>query len=142
MGWVALALAAAVVQAQESPVAAELAVRDAWIRAAPPAAPVRAGYVVIENPDRREVVIDAVRSDAFGAIEIHEMRDVDGVMRMRRVPSLTLEPGRSVSLQPGGLHLMLFRPAVPLPPGERASIGFFAGEAEVARAEFVVREAE
>ena len=142
MGWVALALAAGVVQAQESPIAAELAVRDAWIRAAPPAAPVRAGYAVIENPGPRAIVIDAVRSDAFGTIEIHEMREVDGVMRMRRVPSLTLEPGGRVPLQPGGLHLMLFRSAVPLPPGAHASIGFFAGETEVARAEFVVRETE
>ncbi|HRO87064.1 MAG: copper chaperone PCu(A)C [Chiayiivirga sp.] len=140
MGWGVLALASAMVQAQESPDAAALVVHEAWIRTAPPTAPVRAGYGVIENSGRREVVIDAVRSDAFGAIEIHEMREVDGVMRMRRLPSLTLEPGRSVSLEPGGMHLMLFRAMGPLEAGARVSIGFFAREVEVARAEFVVRE--
>ncbi len=141
MGWAVLALASAVVQAQEFPDSPALAVREGWIRAAPPTAPVRAGYGEIANPGREAVVIDAVRSEAFGAIEIHEMHEVEGVMRMRRRPSLTLAPGEGVSLQPGGLHLMLFRAAAPLEPGARVSIGFFAGEVEVGRGEFVVREA-
>ncbi|QKK01935.1 MAG: copper chaperone PCu(A)C [Pseudomonadota bacterium] len=40
-----------------------------------------------------------------------------GVMRMRRLEQLTVEPGETVSLEPGGKHLMLMR------PGERLSQG-------------------
>lgn len=142
MGWIALALASVVVQAQDLPGSAALSLRDGWIRAAPPDAPVRAGYGVIGNAGKSAVVIDAVRSEAFGAIEIHEMRDVEGVMRMRRVPRLVLEPGRELALEPGGLHLMLFRPAAPLAEDARVEIRFLSGEIEVARGEFRVRQAQ
>lgn len=142
MGWV-LALSASVsVQATETSAADSLAVRDGWIRPAPPTAPVRAGYVVLENRSGSEIAIDAVRSEAFGAIEIHEMHDVDGVMRMRRVPRLVVEADASVELKPGGLHLMLFRPATVLESGTVATLVFSSDGADVARGDFIVREPE
>lgn len=114
--------------------------RDGWIRAVPPQAPVRAGYIRLHNPGPHEIVIDAVRSDAFGAIEIHEMHEVEGVMRMRRVPSLTLAPQQSVELVPGGLHLMLFRPTAPLQEGEKARLVFSGPSGDVLEADLVVRQ--
>ena len=42
----------------------------------------------------------------------------DGVMRMRRIPHIHLPPGQTVSLQPGGLHIMLFDLAAPLKEGD------------------------
>lgn len=142
MGWV-LALSASVsVQATETSAADSLAVRDGWIRPAPPTAPVRAGYVVLENRGATEIAIDAVRSEAFGAIEIHEMHDVDGVMRMRRVPRLVVEAGASVELKPGGLHLMLFRPVTALESGTVATLVFSSDGADVAQGDFIVREPE
>jgi copper(I)-binding protein len=38
----------------------------------------------------------------------------DGVMRMRRIPHIHLPPGQTVSLEPGGLHIMLFDLPAPL----------------------------
>ena len=141
MGWVLALLASVSVQAAETSAAA-VTVREAWIRPAPPTAPVRAGYAVLENVGAKEIVIDSVRSEAFGAIEIHEMHDVDGVMRMRRVPRLVVEAGGTVHLKPGGLHLMLFRPAAPLDDGYVASIVFTHEGQDVAHGEFVVRASE
>ena len=140
-----LALAASgSVQAETSSAEAagreSLRASEAWIRPAPPAAPVRAGYVELSNPGKREVVIDAVRSDAFGAIQIHEMHEVDGVMRMRPVKSLTLAPGQTRRLEPGGLHLMLFRPISPLAEGDVVEVVFAGPDGDVARAGFTVRE--
>lgn len=141
MGWVLALSASGSVQAGEASITASapVVVEHAWIRPAPPSAPVRAGYGVLENRGEAEVVIDAVRSDAFGAIEMHEMHDVDGVMRMRRLPLLTVPAGGSVTLAPGGAHLMLFRPALALAEGETATIVFISAGKEVARAAFVVR---
>lgn len=140
MGLIVLALVPAWVQAQDAAGSAALSVSEGWIRAAPPQAPVRAGYALLENTGRREVVIDAVRSEAFGAIEIHEMREVDGVMRMRRVPQLRIEPGARLALEPGGLHLMLFRPTAALAPDADVEIVLLSGETELAKARLVVRD--
>lgn len=118
-----------------------LQVHDGWIRPAPPEARVRAGYAVLENTGGETLQLDAVRSDAFGAIEIHEMHEVDGMMRMRALPQLQLAPGARVELRPGGLHLMLFRPLVPLLEGETVMFEFFAGGQRVGQAGFVLRAA-
>lgn len=141
MGWVLALLASDSVQVANMPVAL-VTVSQAWIRPAPPTAPVRAGYALLQNDGASEVVIDAVRSEAFGAIEIHEMHEVDGVMRMRRVPRLALEAGGSARLKPGGLHLMLFRPVAPMDEGDVATIVFSFEGQDVAQGEFVVRAAE
>ncbi len=139
LGWVLAWPASGPVQAAEAP-AATVTVVEAWIRPAPPNAPVRAGYARIENHGEVEVVIDAARSEAFDAVEIHEMHMVDGMMRMRPVPQLRLPPHESVSLAPGGLHLMLFRPTAALESDVGATIVFLHGDEEVARGRFVVGE--
>jgi periplasmic copper chaperone A len=97
-------------------------VSDGWIRLAPPTAKVMAGYLTIDNTGSEDLVISEVRSADFGAIEIHEMTMQDGVMRMRRVAELRVPAGGKVTLEPGGLHLMLFRPQRRLPEGSKVGI--------------------
>ncbi|MBL0027713.1 MAG: copper chaperone PCu(A)C [Rhodanobacteraceae bacterium] len=101
---------------------AALRARDGWIRAAPPVAQVRAGYLVIENVGDTEVVLTSVESADFGAIEIHTMFDDAGTMRMRRVPELRVPAHGKVELKPGGLHLMMFRPQRALSAGDEVMI--------------------
>lgn len=130
-------LAPAFVQAEGD----TLVFTDAWIREAPPASPVMAGYVSIANTGNGEVLIDDVESKQFGGADIHEMRESRGVMRMRPVRQLQLEPGQVVKLEPGGLHLMLFQPAAPLKPGERATLEFVLSDGTRRAVEFEVRAA-
>lgn len=101
---------------------AALHARDGWIRAAPPVASVRAGYLVIENAGDTEVVLTQVESADFGAIEVHTMFDDAGTMRMRRVPELRVPAHGKVELKPGGLHLMMFRPQRPLAEGAQVDV--------------------
>lgn len=111
--------------ATTSVVAAEPGLKgaDGWIREAPPAAPVRAGYLRLHNGSATELVITGARSDAFGAIEIHQMvSDDGGTMRMRPLPELVVAAGATVALEPGGAHLMLFRPLRALARGERVPV--------------------
>lgn len=111
---------------------AALAARDGWIRAAPPVAKVRAGYLVIENRSDVEVVLNAAASADFGAIEIHEMIDDAGTMRMRRVPELRVPAQGRVELKPGGLHLMMFRPQRELPEGAEVKVELRGPDAHIA----------
>lgn len=120
-------LSAAVVAAESS----TLQITDAWIRAAPPTAKVMAGYLTLVNDGDTEFVIDKVASDDFGAIEIHEMSMQDGVMRMRRLPTLRVPAHGRVELKPGGLHLMMFRPQRALPAGSEIELRLRAANDEI-----------
>jgi copper(I)-binding protein len=118
---------------------ATLDFESAWIRAVPPASPVMAGYVTVINRGNGESILDAVESAAFDAVEIHEMRDVDGVMRMRPLPDIRIEPSRQVALAPGGNHLMLFRPKRDLVPGEMIELTFVFRDGSRRAVNFEVR---
>lgn len=131
------AIAPASVQAEDDPLRFE----GAWIREAPPASPVMAGYVAITNGGKGEVLIDDVESTQFGGGEIHEMREINGVMRMRPVLQLRVEPDQTVKLEPGGLHVMLFRPTAPLKAGDRATLEFVLSDGTRRAVEFEVRPA-
>lgn len=130
-----LALLPAWIQAAEGP----LVFSDPWIRAVPAGTPVMAGYVAIANGGTRTTRIAELQSQQFGAVEVHEMREVDGVMRMRPLRELQLDAGGTAALVPGGAHLMLFRPLRDLAPGERATIEFVLDDGSRQLVEFEVR---
>jgi periplasmic copper chaperone A len=122
--------------------ACELIAADPWIRAAPPTAGVMAGYVTLSNPGTAAVAVTAAGSDAFGAIELHEMAMDGDVMRMRRVQRIEVPAGGEAKLAPGGLHLMLFRPVAPLAVGESATLSLTLDCGAVVDVTFPVREAK
>jgi len=89
--------------------AGQLIFHDAWSPLAPPGR-MMAGFVQIQNQGEAPVVLVDGHSEQFGRIEIHTMDMEDGVMRMRRLDQLSIAPGETVELAPGGLHLMLIQP--------------------------------
>lgn len=85
-----------------------LAIQDPWIRQPPPATQVAGGYLRIDNPGPEPDRLVAVETDAAERVEIHEMEEVDGMMRMRElVGGLEVPATGHVALEPGGYHLML-----------------------------------
>ncbi len=69
-----------------------------------------------DQPDR----LLRVSTPAAERAELHTMSvDGSGVMRMREVPAIELEPRKPVAMQPGmGLHVMLMGLKQPLKPGD------------------------
>jgi copper(I)-binding protein len=117
-----LAVAAAPAGAQEMK-AGDLVISQPWSRATPAGAKVAGGYLTIENkgsvPDR----LVAGSGDVAGRVEIHEMAMNNGVMTMRPLDKgLTIEPGKTVKLAPGGYHLMLMDLKGPLKQGEKVPV--------------------
>ncbi|MFL9582658.1 copper chaperone PCu(A)C [Stenotrophomonas sp. AB1(2024)] len=94
-------------------------VREGWVRLPPPGVPMAAGYGEIRNGCIAAVTVVAAGSKAFGDVSLHETTLVDGMSRMRAVERLPIPPGASVVLKPGGLHLMLMQPEVPLAKGKQ-----------------------
>jgi len=113
--------------AVSSAAACELRLEDGWVRGAPPGAKAMAGFGRIVNSGTVESELVSLSSPAFGRIEIHEMKTVDGVMQMRKIERLTLQPGESMDLASGGNHIMLFDPTEPLATGAQFDLTMTLG---------------
>ncbi len=100
----------------------ELRISNAWIREAPPGTGVLAGYLSIENEGKAAVTISGISSDDFSAIEIHRTVIENGVARMLSIGQIDIPAGDSFVLEPGGYHLMLFKPARTLASGDRVEL--------------------
>ena len=113
----------------------ELRIDDPWARATPPGTTVSGGFLTVRNLGGRDDRLVAVRSSASREVQIHEVRSDDGMMRMRELADgLAIPAGASVSLQPGGYHLMFIQPQRPFVGGDvvLATLVFeHAGEVEV-----------
>jgi periplasmic copper chaperone A len=106
-----------------------LAVEDAWIREAPPGA-MAAAYAKLTNKGKRALVLDGARSEAFGGAGLHQSTvDASGMARMRE-GRLTIAPGATAALEPGGWHLMLFDPARILKAGDVVQLTLTCGKDE------------
>lgn len=122
-----------------SAASAEVRVDAAWVRAAPPGTPMLAGYAVLHNTGDAPVRVIGASSEAFGMVEIHRTVEIDGVSRMRPAGALEIAPGGNVTLEPGGLHLMLMRPQRDLAEGGKVKIQLDVSGASPVEAEFAVR---
>ena len=83
-----------------------LVIHDAWVRAMPPGQTMTAAYMQLENPGEQAVRVDGVEASE-GVASLHETRRRDGRVQMAAVEQLDVPAGRTVSLEPGGLHVML-----------------------------------
>lgn len=73
-------------------------------------------FTVTDNGAPDQLV--GVSTPVAAAAAVHETIDDHGVMKMRPVPSLALEPGTPVTLRPGGYHVMLTGLKGPLKAGD------------------------
>jgi hypothetical protein len=94
-------------------------VDQVWARATPGAAKTGAIYLTVTNtgtaPDTLE---GAASTPAAEHADLHEMKMDNGVMKMRPIKSLAIAPGKSVSLEPNGYHIMLTGLKAPLKEGQ------------------------
>ena len=116
----------------------ELRFADAWIRSVPPGMGMTAGFGTIRNDSMGDIVLTAFSSPAFGEVSLHRTDEVDGMSRMRDVPSLKVPAGAAVELAPGGYHLMLMRPLGPLEAGQSVPLRMTAEDGRVFRFDVAV----
>ncbi len=129
----ALALSATPALAQEFK-AGDIVIEMPWARATPKGAEVGGGYVTIQNKGAAPDRLTGGKAD-FANVEVHQMKSVNGVMEMRQVAGgLTIPAHGSVTLSPGGYHLMFTHLTHPLTKGEsvKATLDFeHAGPVQV-----------
>lgn len=115
-----IVLAAAAFWLAASAHAGDIAVTKAWARATAPGQEVGAAYfdIVSKSPAR----IVKAESPAAASTEIHTMAMKNSVMEMRKIDSLELPAGKTVSLAPGGNHIMLIGLKKPLKEGNKIAV--------------------
>jgi copper(I)-binding protein len=87
--------------------AACLLLEQGWVRAPMAGRAMTAGYGQLHNRCAHTVSLVGLHSAQARHVELHRTEITDGISRMRPVPGLQLAAGQHVSLEPGGLHLML-----------------------------------
>lgn len=103
--------------------AGDLVITQAWARATPGGAKVGGGFLTIENKGTAPDKLIDVSAEGAGKIEVHEMATTNGVMKMRPVEGgLTIDPGKTVKLAPGGYHLMMMGLKSPLKQGDKMPV--------------------
>jgi copper(I)-binding protein len=103
--------------------AGDLVITQAWSRATPGGAKIAGGYLTIENKGSTPDRLIGGSGNVAAKVEVHEMTMKNGVMTMRQLDKgLTIEPGKTVKLAPGGYHLMLFDLKNPLKQGDKVPL--------------------
>ena len=89
-GWaLALLLAASAAVAAKS---GGVRVENAWTRAVPAVAPVAGGFLTVVNDGDGADRLLRIETDIAQRVEIHQMRNDGGVMRMRALPDGVVVP--------------------------------------------------
>jgi len=119
---IALSLLAASARAEDVK-AGDLVITQGWSRATPGGAKIGGGFLTIENKGSAPDRLIGASADVAGEVEVHEMAVKDGVMTMRPLErGLTIDPGKTVKLAPGGYHLMMMNLKSPLKQGDKVPL--------------------
>ena len=103
--------------------AGDLVITQAWSRATPGGAKVGGGYLTIQNKGSTADRLVGGAADVADKVQVHEMATTNGVMTMRPLDKgLSIEPGKTVKLAPGGYHLMLLDLKSPLKQGDKVPV--------------------
>ncbi|RAS19082.1 hypothetical protein DFO50_102241 [Microvirgula sp. AG722] len=98
--------------------AGDVAIGHPWARATPGPVKTGAAYLTLQNKGKSADTLQGADGDVADRVEIHNHINDNGVLKMRRVDGVSVEPGQRVALQPGSYHIMLIGLKKPLLAGE------------------------
>jgi hypothetical protein len=86
----------------------KVVVEGAWVGEVPPSSPVAAAYMTIKNNGTADDKLLGVTSSISGSTMVHQtVVDDKGVASMDMIDALVIPAGKSITLKPGGTHIML-----------------------------------
>jgi periplasmic copper chaperone A len=114
----ALSVAAAGARAADYDVGS-IHITQPWARATPKGASSGAGYLTVTNTGSAPDRLTCAGTDAAAQCQIHTMSMGNGVMKMRPLEGgLEIKAGETVTLKPGGDHVMFVKLKHPLETGK------------------------
>jgi copper(I)-binding protein len=109
-------------RAEHATTVGELTIEQPWAAPTPAGVDVSAGYLVIDNQTASDDRLLGATSTRAERVEVHEMTMVGAVMQMRPVESLTISTRQSVTLAPGGMHMMFYGVGEPFAEGQEIPV--------------------
>lgn len=132
-----IGLTATIATAQ--PNISDLSFNDPWIRGSVPGQKNGAGYLVIDNKSSQPGALVSIDSDRADRIELHTIVREDGVAKMREVQEIPVPANGSVTLQPGGYHVMFIGLTQPFKEGESVPVKLNFANGQSAEVTFAVK---
>lgn len=112
---------------------------EAWIPTAPPMAMSHAAYVTLHNTGAVPRVLTGVSSDAYAMSHLHESKEASGMATMSMLHQIEIPAGETLSMQPGGLHVMLMSPKSPVVEGDSVTLTLSFANGETLTVEAMVK---
>lgn len=103
---------------------APIVIENPFIKVLPPGKTVAAAYMAITNNTDITQAINYVYSPIAETVEVHRVIYNEGMMQMRPVKKLSINPGETQLLEPGGFHLMVFGIYDTLKEGDSFELNF------------------
>lgn len=98
--------------------AGALTITHPWARETAQGQVVGGGFLGITNAGKAEDRLLSASSPVAAEVQLHTMTMDEGVMRMRQVKDgIAIPAGQTVTLKPGGLHIMFMGLKAPLAKG-------------------------
>ena len=116
-----------------------LTLKDPIVRIVPGTDAPGAGFVTFINKTDQPITLKTVTSPDAERIEIHQMDMQYGIMRMRPVDKLALAANGETSLEPGGLHLMLFGIKKSVAGGDKIQVTLIFDNGDRIEQDFVLK---
>ena len=99
-----------------------LTITRLWTNATPPGAPTATGYVTVTNSGTTADRLVGVSSSVAGPGMLHQMTFSNGIASMRMVDGIDIPPGKTVTLDPNGFHMMFDTLTAPLKTGDQLPV--------------------
>ena len=97
---------------------------DAWVREPTGGRNMTGALAVGDNPGATPKAIVAASSDISDKVELHEMKNENGMMKMSPVKKMDVPAKGKLELKPGSFHVMLFDVEKKISDGEKISLTF------------------
>ena len=123
-------------------IAGDITIEGAFVPMAPKGVMAHAAYMQMTNTGDTTRSLIGVTAPDYAMAHIHLSSEKDGVATMTSMDQLDIKPGQTVTLEPGGLHVMLMKPAMPLTLGGTVTfeMTFANGETMAVSADVVKRD--
>jgi len=110
--------------ASQAAIAGDIQITKPWARASAGQAKAGAAFLAIANTGTDDDRLVAARADVSRKTELHTHIKEGDLMKMRQVEAIDVPAGKTVALQPGGLHVMFMGLNAPMENGAEIEVTF------------------
>lgn len=96
----------------------KLRVTGAYMPQVPSVSNTSAIYLTIQNRSNTRLELTGASTSIAKHVMFHQSIESNGVIKMKHLSEVTIDPGKSVEFLPGGMHIMLMGLLKPLPQKE------------------------